>query len=53
MKCSWILLSFVSEVEYVRVCDINFKLVKKLKVDLDEMIENFFEELEFFGIFKC
>ena len=52
MKCSWILPSFASEVEYARVRDINFKSVKKLKVDLDEMIENLSEELELSGISK-
>jgi len=52
MKCSWILPSFASEVEYARVRDINFKSAKKLKVDLDEMIENLSEELELSGISK-
>ena len=52
MKCSWILPSFASEVEYARVRDINFKSAKKLKVGLDEMIENLSEELELSGISK-
>ena len=50
MKCSWILPSFASEVEYARVRDINFKSAKKLKVDLDKMIENLSEELQLSGI---
>ena len=52
MKCSWILPSFASEVEYARVRDINFKSAEKLKVGLDEMIENLSEELELSGISK-
>ena len=51
-KCSWILPSFANEVEYTRVRDINFKSAKKLKVDLDEMIENLTEDLELSGISK-
>ena len=46
MKCSWIVPSFASEVEHARVREINFKSAKKLKVDLDEMIENLSEECE-------
>ncbi|XP_068691131.1 uncharacterized protein [Montipora foliosa] len=52
MKCSWILPSFASKVEYSRVRDINFKSAKKLKVDLDETIESLSEELELSGISK-
>ena len=52
MKCSWILPSFASEVEYARVRDINFKSAKKLKVDLDETIESLSKELELSGIWK-
>lgn len=40
MKCSWILPSFATRVEYARVRDINFKSAKKMKVDLDKSIEN-------------
>ena len=53
MKCSWILPSFANEVEYARVRDINFKSAKKMKVDLDEMIDNLTEDLELSGISKC
>ena len=49
MKCSWILPSLVSEVEYARVRDINFKSDKKMKADLDATIENLTEDLQFFG----
>ena len=52
MKCSWILPSFASEIEYARVREINFKSAKKLKVDLDETIGNLSEELELSGISK-
>ena len=52
MKCSWILPSFASEVEYARVREINFKSARKLKVDLDETIENLSEELELSGTSK-
>ena len=38
--------------EYARVRDINFKSAKKLKVDFEEMIENFTEEQELSGISK-
>ena len=52
MKCSWMLPSFASEVEYARVRDTNFKSAKKLKVGVDKMIENLSEELELSGISK-
>ena len=52
MKWSWILPSFASEVEYTRVCEISFKSAKRLKVDLDETIENLSEEVELSGISK-
>ena len=41
MKCQWILLPFVKDVEYTRVRDINFKSAKKLKSELDDSINNF------------
>ena len=52
MKCSRILPSFASEVEYARVREIKFKSARKLKVDLDETIENISEELELSGTSK-
>ena len=52
MKCSWILPSFVNEVEYAPVRNINFKSARKMKVDLDEMIENFTDDLQLSGISK-
>ena len=39
VKCSWILPSYVKEVEYARVRDINFTLAKKMKTDLDAILE--------------
>ena len=40
MKCSWILPSYVKEVEYARVRDINFTSAKKMKTDLDATIDS-------------
>lgn len=39
VKCSWILPSYVKEVEYARVCDINFTSAKKIKTDLDATLQ--------------
>ena len=39
VKCSWILPSYVKEVEYSRVRDINFTSAKKMKTDLDATLE--------------
>ena len=40
LKCTWILPSFVSEVNYARVSDIDFTSSKKGKANLDIQIEN-------------
>jgi hypothetical protein len=39
VKCSWILPSYVSEVDYSRIRDINFTSAKKLKADLDKSLD--------------
>lgn len=39
VNCSWILPSYVKEVEYARVRDINFTSAKKMKADLDSTID--------------
>lgn len=39
VKCSWILPSYVKEVEYARVRDINFTSAKKMKADLDATLD--------------
>ena len=43
VKCTWLLPTYVSEVPYTKVQDINFHSAKKLKEDLDEKIKNFSE----------
>ena len=56
MKCSWILPSFASEIEYARVREINFKSPKKLKVDLFSWFANLLSlGLDFFPepLFIC
>ena len=40
VKCSWILPTYVNEVPYARVKDINFSSAKKLKETLDQKIDN-------------
>ena len=40
LKCTWILPSFVGEVNYARVSDIDFTSSKKRKANLDIQIEN-------------
>ena len=40
VKCSWLLPSYVTEVEYERVRDINFTSAKKMKSDLDATLDN-------------
>ena len=46
MACQWILPTFVKDVGYERVRDINFKSAKKLKSELDETINTLQEEFE-------
>eukprot|EP00794_Sanderia_malayensis_P010417 gene10417-11507_t len=41
VKCTWILPSYVKEISYSPVKDINFKSAKKLKKDLDHAVNNF------------
>ncbi|XP_068743620.1 uncharacterized protein [Montipora capricornis] len=43
VKCSWILPSYVKEVEYARVRDINFTSAKKMKTDLDATLDRVFD----------
>ena len=43
VKCSWILPSYVKEVEYGRVCDINSTSAKKLKTDLNATLDRVFD----------
>ena len=43
VKCSWILPSYVKEVEYARVRDINFTSAKKMKADLDATLDGLLE----------
>ena len=40
VKCSWLLPTFVNEVQYARVKDIDFRSAKKLKENLDEKINS-------------
>ena len=40
VKCSWILPTYVNEVPYARIKDINFSSAKKLKENLDQKIDN-------------
>lgn len=46
MKCSWILPSYVEEVEYARVCDINFTSAKKMKTGLDAALDRVLDVLQ-------
>lgn len=46
LKCSWILPSYVKEVEYARVRDINFTSAKKMKADLDATLDGLLETSE-------
>ena len=43
VKCTWLLPTYVSEVPYAKVQDINFQSAKKLKENLDDKIKKFFE----------
>ena len=40
VKCSWILPTYVKQVEYEKVREINFTSARKMKNDLDAKIEN-------------
>lgn len=40
VKCTWLLPSYVKQVDYARVRDINFTSGKKMKSDLDASIDN-------------
>ncbi|CAH3126573.1 unnamed protein product, partial [Pocillopora meandrina] len=40
MKCSWLLPTYVKQVEYEKVREINFTSARKMKNDLDAKIEN-------------
>ena len=41
VKCTWILPTYVKQVDYARINDIDFTSAKKLKENLDKSIENF------------
>lgn len=43
VKCSWLLPTYVNEVQYARVKDIDFRSAKKLKENLDEKINSMSE----------
>ena len=45
VKCTWLLPTYVKEISYACVEDINFKSARKLKNDLDASIENIGEGL--------
>ena len=52
MKSSWLLPSFVKDISFAEVRNINFKSAKKLKNDLDQTVDNLdathaFEPLQF------
>ena len=36
VKCTWLLPSFVKDVPYAKMCDVNLTSARKLKADLDE-----------------
>ena len=40
VKCTWLLPTYVNEVPYSEVQEINFKSARKLKADLDEKIDD-------------
>lgn len=40
MKCYWLLPSYVKDISFAEVRNINFKSAKKLKHDLDQKVEN-------------
>ena len=43
VKCTWLLPTYVSEVPYAKVQDINFQSARKLKENLDDKIKKFSE----------
>ena len=43
VKCTWLLRTYLSEVPYAKVQDINFQSAKKLKENLDDKIKKFSE----------
>ena len=45
VKCTWLLPTYVTEVPYARVRDINFKSARKLKAELDTKIDSIGEKL--------
>ena len=40
VKCTWILLTYVKQVDYARVEDMNFTSARKMKADIGKSIEN-------------
>ena len=45
VKCSWLLPTYVNEVQYARVKDIDFRSAKKLKDNLDKKIDSLSENV--------
>jgi len=45
VKCTWLLPSYVNEVPYAKVADINFKSAKKMKQELDMKIDSLGENM--------
>ena len=46
VKCLWLLPSFVKDVPYARMRDINLASARKLKADLDNTIDSLCENSE-------
>ena len=40
VKCTWILPTYVKDVNYSRIADINFSSARKLKADLEKSLES-------------
>ena len=53
VKCSWILPSYIKEVEYARVRDINFTSAKKMKTDLDATLDRVLDASFNFSFFAA
>ena len=43
MKCTWLLPSFVKDVPYAKMWDMNLTSARKLKADLDQKIDSLVE----------
>lgn len=49
VKCTWLLPTYVNEVPYARVTDINFKSAKKMKQELDTTIDSLGENTHIYA----